>query len=291
LAACSATAIGICSGRGVVFAQPATVAAAPRSSIRLSIAFQVPTDREGEANVSFSLRPISKSTAQSSKPIVLETGASRAELVPVKGPGSYVLQMNGFGERINFALTLVEGYRCELTFLPGRGDGGVLVTQLACSADGSARETAFRRSFSDLQLALQDGRTPANIILARLSDWKYSDPVALAVETHLRSHQNDQAAFRKAAERLAAEHSRLPDGHVALARTHEMSAQSDHESASASYARALELGLPILTPFLEMLWVGVRRYEIKHDRVGLLERVFRSRVTGMLWSAWNPDLA
>jgi hypothetical protein len=290
LAVCGiAGATGIYGGKRLLLAHPAAVAPTQNSSVRISTALQVPSNSRVDTSVRFSVRPIEKSVAQYTKSVVMRPGADRVELVPVEGPGPYVLEMIGFGERINFALTVLEGYRCEFAVLQGPGSG-IRITQFACSLNEDAPSTDFRRSFSDLQLALQEGQTPAKTILAQLSDWKYSDPVALAVETHLRSFQKDQHAFRKAAERLAGEHSRLPDGHVALARTGDPYAQPDHQNAAAAYRRALDLGLPILMPFLEMLWEGVRRYEIKHDRIGLLEKVFRSRLTGILWSAWNPDL-
>ena len=79
-------------------------------------------------------------------------------------------------------------------------------------------------------------------------------------------------------------HRKLPDALVALGLSEEAAKES--ERAAIAYHEALDLGLPILQRFTDILWDGVRRLGISENLTALSEAVNR-KIPGILWSAWR----
>jgi Caspase domain len=215
-------------------------------------------------------------------------------------PGPYVLSFRGLGDSIEFALTLVEGHTCDLVFQQGP-DGRVRIAQFATKRHAQEwpaadleklQERSDRDRLQRVQDALQtsNGRLNLQLALAELEHIASTDfaAVAILLTSYLRSVESDNEKLAEAASNLAMKYPAVPDGHVAMARCLDAGSRPRRDDAAEQYRRALNLGLPMLQHFLEALWVGARRHDIKHERFLLLEEAARWRIPGLLWSAWSP---
>lgn len=200
----------------------------------------------------------------------------------------------------DFAVTVLDGRVTEL-ILHREVSGRVRVAQFMPSLDPQEQldPDAIRR-LDLLQRFVLDGRLgEATTVALDLLAHGPADPVAGCLGGYLLMRDPRPDATADVAPVMRARFPGLSDSHVLLG--HYFTAMFDQDGgrgsaaathwrdeAVASFRRALDLGLPILAPFLDRLRDGVRRFRIDHRRAGLVARVAGDRIPDSLWTAWVP---
>jgi hypothetical protein len=208
---------------------------------------------------------------------------------PAEKLGAYRLRIVGPGTRAEFALSLLKDRQGALA-ITCDAEGRVRLAQFAPAVGDDQRSPDLVSKIEQVQNDLIRGEAPAVPELIKdLERRGVTDPVVASIKAALTSQNQGTKALALEADRLISQFPDLPDGHVARARAFE--AVNDDRRARDGYRKALTLGLPILLPFLQYLWNGVRVQGIRLEetRYGhILQQVVDRKFPLQIWSAWRP---
>jgi hypothetical protein len=185
-------------------------------------------------------------------------------------------------------IPVLEGHQTEVAIY--RDSDGWLHVSFYAPEAGTDRDRKALRALGEAQNHLVSrSAEAARTEIDRLLNSGCVDPVALCLSAYLASIEGDTGRLAKAAEAMARYD--FPDRYVALANLAEDDKES-RETVEKYYHKALAAGLPMLRPYLDILWQGTEGMSLDADPFGQRLREAGSRqVQNQLWSAWRPDAA
>jgi hypothetical protein len=146
----------------------------------------------------------------------------------------------------------------------------------------ASRFPAIRRIELMQRLATAGRVTPTLPDIEALLYDKWRDPIAGCLGGYLLVRMGRRNDLDIPTQNLTTYFSGLSDSHVLRGAWLEL---NDTKAALRSYRAALDRGLPVFSDGLALLRDAIRRHNIIHDRVLLLEDLVSHVSTGALWSA------
>ncbi len=116
---------------------------------------------------------------------------------------------------------------------------------------------------------------------------KRLDPLAGCLGAYLFLRQGRAKELKTAVGNLLRFYPELSDTYV-LQGEFEAAARR-HKAAKEAFAKAIDVGIPLFGEGLTRLLEGLRKYELKHPRAKLVERVFERHLSGSMFSVWRPE--
>jgi hypothetical protein len=145
-----------------------------------------------------------------------------------------------------------------------------------------SRFPAIRRIEIMQRLAAAGRITPALPDIDALLYDKWRDPMAGCLGAYLLIRLGRTGELEVPARNLTQYFGGLPDSHVLRGAWLDI---QEAGAARAAYLDALDAGLPVFRDGLMLLMDAVRRFDIAHERVPLLDDLLRHVPAGTLWSA------
>jgi hypothetical protein len=217
-------------------------------------------------------------------------------------PGIYRLEIveeAGDGRKLALVIPVLHGRQTELVM--HRDAKGVLQFNLYApqALDPVARsaETLERLGGAQRDVVISEGHS-ARLRLNELAKPVVDDPIGATLAAYFLTIDRRPKELARAAADLTERFPELPDGYVLRGLAAEVA--GDDQAALAAYRCALDRGLPVLLPFLDYLWDGIKakrrepyqKIDLEKTRFGkLLREVRKSRVPYQLWSIWDLGVA
>jgi hypothetical protein len=270
--------------------------AADRDSVRIVVG----VENNGHWLEPFLLRPIVGSSR--STYVKLKRCNSQVEGVAVFmsidyiPTGAYVLSMSARGTpAVEFPVMKLDNRRSDVVVY-GNAEGRLTVSQFAPlirrdRRDRRSVETLALQSRLQCDLSLGHAQS-ATRLLSALQD--ESDPITTSIQAYISLGRQIPRGAANLALTRSDDFRELPDLYVYKGVIAEAGhpGKSVPKAAAAEYAAALDRGLPLLLPFLEVLWDAIRRdtsIAAGSRYTEILRRIAPKCLRYQLWSAWPPE--
>ena len=198
-----------------------------------------------------------------------------------------VLRIGEPGSCTQVVVPVLEGRQTDVAIY--RDANGWLQTAFFAPQVGNEHKRDTLQTLGEAQWLLSSrDRTAASKKLEGLPPAGRDDPIAMCLSAFIASTGDDNEQLRQTVELMNKNKCDLADLYVAQATLCEARElpQSDVEQ---NYRRALDAGLPLIGPFLEVLWRGTEGMNLEANRYGRQLREIGSHlVHNQLWSAWRP---
>ena len=241
-------------------------------------------------------------SVEDDKRIVRDVKAFEDQEERLNGP--YVLTLQEADPRgkseLHFGLMKFPNRRLDVVFY--RNAAGRLTLSQFAPVSAESIDVPFRvaesRTFALLSrlqcdLAAGDARTTPHVLSALSTD---RDPITVAIRAYMTLVRSSATDLKQTAEILQKIAPEMPDVLVLKGMIAETSPEAKRgagklpPAAAEAYRRALNQGLPVLMPFLEILWDAIQRDRAMalETRYGsILQQIMPKRLRFQLWSAWT----
>jgi Caspase domain len=191
------------------------------------------------------------------------------------------------GPPVVFALGQLPRRFTMVTIVFEAGQARAFQYSPSLQADGSTHPRTLRRLELMQRVLLSGSLEGANEAALELLHAKQVDPLAGCLGAYLFLRQGRGKDLEKAVRNLLRLYPELSDTHV-LAGEFE-AARRKHAAAKKSFARAIDVGVPLFGEGLTRLLEGMRTYELEHPRADIVKKVFERHLSGSMWSVWRPE--
>jgi hypothetical protein len=207
------------------------------------------------------------------------------EYAQTSSPGSYWLSIEMHDRPPIVSPVTILPKRVNLIVLSRRPDGSMSMFKYFPPTNGGS--TAHPRFLRRLELIQRFYSEGAFERARQLLDVDLVEPITSCLEGYTLLRLGNARTLAAIARNMTTYFGELSDSWIIQAE-HEL-AKGNVESAKSAFLSALDRGVPLVNDGVSHLRDAAQQLGIDHPRLRFLDRIWKARVGGTVWTAWLPD--